>query len=382
MKHQNITEACSSRLRIHLGAIRANYQAIAARVAPARSGAVVKANAYGLGVVRVAPALYREGCRHFFVAQLNEAVTLARAIGADATIFILNGIDPGSEADCAERGFIPVLNSHSQITRWRELARTKGKPLPAALQIDSGMSRLGLPPADAIALAQDPDLPREIDLTLLMTHLACSDEPEHPANRAQLDAFDAIRAHFPTVPASIANSGGTFLPGDFHCDIARPGVALYGVDLAPDVAGLRPVVELEARVVQIRDINAGIGVGYGLTYRAPAPRRLATIAIGYADGWPRSLSGVGAAWHRSVRLPIVGRVSMDSMTVDISALPTDALAEGNFVELLGPAQSLADVARDAGTIAYEILTQLGPRHARIIVDDDGVLEFTAPGERI
>ena len=382
MKHQIIAEACSSRLRIDLGAIRANYRAIAARVAPARSGAVVKANAYGLGVVQVAPALYREGCRHFFVAQLNEAITLARVIGDDATIFILNGLDPGSEADCAERGFLPVLNSHSQIERWRKLARTKGRPLPAALQIDSGMSRHGLPPADASALAQDLHLSREIDLRLLMTHLACSDEPTHPANRAQLDGFYAIRAHFPGVPASIANSGGAFLAGDFHCDIARPGVALYGVDPAPDAHGLRPVVTLEARVLQIREIETGIGVGYGLTYTAPTPHRLATIAIGYADGWPRSLSGVGAAWHRDVRLPIVGRVSMDSMTVDITALPADALAEGDFVELLGPSQSLADVARDADTIAYEILTQLGPRHARIVVDDDGVLEFTAPGERI
>lgn len=382
MTPQFIAEACSSRLRIDLGAIRANYRAIADRVAPARSGAVVKANAYGLGVVQVAPALYREGCRHFFVAQLNEAVTLARVIGDDAALFILNGIDPSSEADCAARGFIPVLNSHSQIARWRQLARSSGRPLPAALQIDSGMSRLGLPPADAIALAQDADLSREIDLRLLMTHLACSDEPAHPANRAQLGAFNSIRARFPGVAASIANSGGAFLPGEFHCDIARPGVALYGVDPAPGAVGLRPVVELEARVLQIRDIEASVGVGYGLTYTALTPHRLATIAIGYADGWPRSLSGVGAVWHRGVRLPIVGRVSMDSITVDISALPIDALAEGDFVELIGPSQSLAEVAEDAGTIAYEILTQLGSRHARIVVDDDGVLEFTAPGERI
>ncbi|MBB5705601.1 alanine racemase [Sphingopyxis panaciterrulae] len=371
--------ACSSRLGIDLDALRANYRAIAERVAPARCGAVVKANAYGLGVARVGAALYREGCRDFFVAQLCEVGPLARVVGSDAAIVILNGLDPESEAVCAAVGAIPVLNSLLQVARWRAHARALGRPLPAALQVDSGMSRLGLPPGDAVALAADPVLPRELDLRLLMTHLACADEPGRAANGDQLAAFRAVAAHFPDVPASIANSGGVFLPADFHADLARPGVALFGVDPGPNAQGLCPVVRLDARVLQIRTIEAGTGVGYGLDHIAPAPQRLATIALGYADGWPRCLGGGGAAWHRGARLPIVGRVSMDSLTVDIGALAENDLAEGDFVELLGPSQSLAGVARDAGTIAYEILTRLGARHARIHVEN-GIADAVLPGE--
>jgi len=371
-------EACSSRLVIDLDALRANYRTLAARVAPARCGAVVKANAYGLGVARVGAALHREGCRSFFVAQLCEAGLLARATRSDATIFILNGLDPGSEAPCVAADAIPVLNSPSQVARWRAHARALGRPLPAALQVDSGMSRLGLSVVDAVALAADPMLSCDLDLRLLMTHLACADEPGRAANADQLAVFRAIAAHFPHVPVSIANSGGIFLPADFHGDLARPGVALFGVDPGPHAQRLRPVVRLDARVLQIRSVAAGTGVGYGLDHVAAAPQRLATIALGYADGWPRCLGGVGAAWHRGARLPIVGRVSMDSLTIDIGALAEGDLAEGDFVELLGPSQSLADVARDAGTIAYEILTRLGARHARIHVED-GTADAVLPG---
>ncbi len=372
-------DAFSSRLSVDLDAIRANYRTIAGRIAPARCGAVVKANAYGLGVAMVGPALYREGCRTFFVAQLCEAGPLAQVLGSDAEIIILNGIDPGSEALCAEPGFVPVLNSATQVERWRTLARAKGRPLPAALQVDSGMSRLGLPPVEAIDLASHPAFAREVDLRLVMSHLACADEPARAANAEQLARFRAVHAHFPGVPASIANSGGAFLGGEFHGDLARPGVALFGVDPGPLAEGLRPVVRLDARILQIRTIEAGTGVGYGFEHIAAARQRLATIAIGYADGWPRCLGGVGAAWHGGMRLPIVGRVSMDSTTVDISALPEEALHEGDFVELIGPSQSLDQVARDAGTIAYEILTQLGARHARIYLES-GAARVRAPGD--
>lgn len=372
-------DAFSSRLGIDLDAIRANYRTIADRIAPARCGAVVKANAYGLGVTMVGPALYREGCRTFFVAQLCEGEPLAQVVGGDTEIFILNGIDPGSEALCAERGLVPVLNSTTQVERWRTLARTHGERLPAALQVDSGMSRLGLPPATAIDLASDPAFARDVDLRLLMTHLACADEPARPANAEQLALFRAVHAHFPGIPASIANSGGTFLGPEFHGDLARPGVALFGVDPGPLAEGLRPTVRLDARVLQIRTIEAGTGVGYGFQHIAAARQRLATIAVGYADGWPRSLGGIGAAWHGGKRLPIAGRVSMDSTTVDISALPEEALHEGDFVELIGPSQPLDQVARDAGTIAYEILTQLGARHARIYLEN-GAAQVQAPGD--
>jgi len=358
----------SSILRIDLDAIRANYRTIADRVAPARAGAVVKADGYGLGAERVAAALYREGCRTFFVARLVEADTLRAVLDADADIFVLNGLDPGAEPRCAGAGHIPVLNSSSQVAAWRGLAVARGVALPAALQLDSGMSRLGLPLTEAERLARDPALTREIDLRLVMSHLACGDEPDHPANAAQFAAFAAGRALFPGVPASLANSGGSFLPKSFHGDIVRPGVALFGVDPGPAATGLRPVATLHARVLQIREIAAGTGVGYGLDHVASDRQRLATIGIGYADGWPRHLGGVGRAWWNGAPLPIVGRVSMDSLTIDISDLRVAALAEGDLVELIGPSQSLADVARDAGTIPYEILTCLGARHARIFVE--------------
>jgi len=364
----DVCPAGSTRLTIDLSAIRDNYRLIAARVAPAACGAVVKADAYGLGVAQVAPVLRDAGCGIFFVAQLGEAVALREAIGADGAIFVLNGLDPGCEEFCAERGFYPVLNSNAQVARWRALARERGEALPAALQVDSGMSRLGLD-ADAVAaLAGDAAFAREVPLRLLMTHLACADAPDDPANAAQLARFDAARALFPGVPASIANSGGAFLAPGFHGDVARPGIALYGAPPSALAIGLRPVVALVARVIQIRAIGAGVGVGYGLDYVASERRRLATIGIGYADGWPRHLSNSGAAWHQGRRLPIVGRVSMDSMTIDITALPDGALAEGDCVELLGPSQSLDDVAGDAGTISYEILTQLGRRHQRRYID--------------
>ena len=374
-----VCPSLSSHLSIDLGAIRSNYRALAERVAPAQCAAVVKADAYGLGVDKVAPALLREGCSTFFVAQLCEAVELCDTIGFGSTIFILNGLDPGCEEICATWNFVPVLNSMSQVERWRATAETAGRPLPAALQVDSGMSRLGLGPDAVRALTEDPDFARAISLRLIMTHLACADEPGHGANGDQLVRFQSDRGLFPHVPASIANSGGAFLPA-FAFDIVRPGVALYGVSPGPGADGITPVVRLDVRVLQIRKVPAGAGVGYGHDYVAPGPRRLATLGIGYADGWPRSLGGTGAAWLDGQRLPIVGRVSMDSMTVDISALRVDALAEGDFVELLGPSQSLDDVARDAGTIAYEILTRLGRRHQRAYVEGSET-EIITPGER-
>jgi len=365
-----ICPSYSTCLTIDLGAIRANYRAIAERIAPAECGAVVKADAYGLGAAKVASALLAEGCRTFFVAQLAEAVALQDAIGTGRTIFILNGLDPGCEAMCASRGFIPVLNSLSQIEHWRATARQHGIPLPAALQVDSGMSRLGIDPEIAGALAADRSFKREVSLRLLMTHLACADDLAHPANAAQLARFQTVRSHMPGVPASAANSGGSFLSPDFHFDVVRPGIALFGVPPRSDVSVLQPVVRLAARVLQIRDVPAGEGVGYGHDYITREPRRLATLGIGYADGWPRHLSDAGAAWHNGMRLPIAGRISMDSLTIDISALAADTISEGDFVELVGPSQSLEQVAGEAGTIAYEILTRLGRRHQRIYVDLD------------
>ncbi|HEY9347639.1 MAG TPA: alanine racemase C-terminal domain-containing protein, partial [Inquilinus sp.] len=228
-----------------------------------------------------------------------------------------------------------------------------------------GMSRMGLSPAELDRIVAEPRRLDGLDLRLVMSHLACAEQQDHPANGTQRLRFDVARRRLPQAPASLANSSGIFLGPDFHYDMARPGAALYG--LAP-VAGaanpLRPVVRLQARVVQLRDIAAGDEIGYGLTWRADGPTRIATVAVGYADGFPRSLSNAGTAHLGDTALPIVGAVSMDSLGLNVSALPEGALRPGAMVDLIGPHRSVDAVAADAGTIGYEILTRLGRRFRR------------------
>lgn len=369
----------SSLLVVDLDALRANYRAVRRHARSALCGAVVKADAYGLGADRVAAALHREGCRTFFVAQLCEALDLHAALPLDSTVVILNGLNPGSEATCADRGFVPVLNSESQVRGWRSVARARRRPLKACLQFDTGMSRLGLPSSVVRAIAQDCSFSRDVNVRLVMTHLACADEADSAANAAQLELFEDPAASFPGVPRSVAASCGIALPARYHLDLVRPGIALYGVAPPSEDIDISPVVRLRARVLQVREVETGTGVGYGLAYSASEPRRLATLALGYADGWPRALEEDGSAWFGNERLPIVGRISMDSMTIDISALPSDALGEGDLVDLVNDNRSLEEIAHRAGTIPYEILTRIGSRHARAYIED-GISTFFMPGE--
>lgn len=357
----------SARLTIDLAAVQSNYRAIAERVAPAAAGAVVKADAYGLGAAMIGPALADAGCRDFFVAVLAEALRLRPLLPADARLYVLNGLQLGAEAQCAAADVRPVLNSLEQAQRWRDLAAAKGVRLAAAVQVDSGMSRLGLSAEEVDALAADAAFFAGVEVALVMSHLACSDAPAASANRQQLDRFNAAAERLaPHAPRSLANSGGSFAAANFHADLVRPGLALYGAEpIAGGTSGLAPVVTLEARVIQVRQIEAGTGVGYGLTYVAEGPRRIATVGLGYADGWPRRLGGRAAAFFQGVRLPIIGRISMDSMSLDVTDLPVGALKEGDFVELIGPHQPLEAVAGQADTVAYEILTGLGRRFARV-----------------
>jgi alanine racemase len=357
-------------LTIDLAAIGANYRLLCDRLAGAECAAVVKADAYGLGAARVAQSLARLGCRHFFVAHLQEGLVLRPVVPAEAEIFVLNGLMPGAEAACLDARLVPVLNSLAQVDAWTALGRRRGRALPAILQVDSGMARLGLAPAEVEVLARDPARLGGIALRAVMSHLACADEPDHPANRAQLQAFEALRRRLPPAPASFANSSGIFLGPDYHFDLARPGAALYGVAPVPGRPNpLHAVVRLDARVIQTRAIGAGDAVGYGHAFRAAAPTRIATLGVGYADGWLRSMGSRGRAYVGDRALPIAGRVSMDSLTLDISALPADMLAPGDFVELIGPHQTVDDVAAAAGTIGYEILTSLGGRYVRRYLGD-------------
>ncbi|MBB5703198.1 alanine racemase [Ochrobactrum daejeonense] len=355
-------------LTIDLAALRHNYTAVARRIAPTRAAAVVKADAYGLGANRVAPAFYEAGCRDFFVAHLGEAIVLKPALKPDATLYVLNGLQPGTEAACARESIVPVLNSLEQVENWAALAAANGKKLPALLQVDTGMSRLGLSVQELDQLADNLSLLDGIDVRFIMSHLASGDEPENPANARQLAAMRAALARLPKLPVAFANSGGSFLDKSYHFDLARPGVALYGVGPNTGDNPILPVLTLSARVIQVRDVDKGAAIGYGGTYIARGPMRVATIAVGYADGWFRSLSNKGSAFYGETRLPVIGRVSMDSITLDVSALPADTLRLGSLVELIGPHQRLEDVARDCDTIPYEILTALGNRYARVYVE--------------
>lgn len=362
-------ERAGAWLTVDLAAVRENYRRLRARLAGARCAAVVKADAYGLGAARVAPLLADEGCRDFFVAHLDEALALRPLLGEACSLFVLNGLPPGAEAEAAEAGIVPVLNSLAQLDAWTALGRRQERRLPAVLQLDSGMSRLGLPAEELARLVEAPQRLAGLDLRLVMSHLACADEPSHPANVEQLAVFSAGCARLPAAPRSLANSSGIFLGDAFHFDLARPGVALYGGNPTPDAANpMRPVVRLEAKVIQLRDLKAGAAVGYGYSYRAGGPMRVATISLGYADGWLRSLSNAGRAYLGEIALPIVGRVSMDSITLDVSALPEGALGPGATVELLGERQTVDAVAAAAGTIGYEILTSLGHRYHRRYLD--------------
>lgn len=359
--------AAGAILTIDLGAIRENYRRLKAQLGGVRCAGVVKADGYGLGAAPIARALAEEGCTIFFVALLAEGLALRKALGPQPVVHVLNGLPSGSEPEAVAAELVPVINSAGQLKAWGEACRQAGRKLPAAIQVDSGMSRLGMAPAEVEAIAADPHAFDGIAVTLVMSHLACADEPEHPANERQWLVFERLRKVLPEAPASLANSSGIFLGSAFHFDLARPGAALYGINPTPGEPNpMLPVVRLQAKVVQIRSLQTGAGVGYGHTFHATGPLSAATISLGYADGWHRRAAS--AAWFEGVRLPFLGRVSMDSIILDISALPEGKLAEGDLVELLGPSQSVDDAAGHAGTIGYEILTSLGSRFHRRYVN--------------
>ncbi|MFC4351659.1 alanine racemase [Fodinicurvata halophila] len=353
-------------LTIDLEALQANYRRLAQAAAPARCAAVVKADAYGLGLDRVAPALAEAGANTFFVALPEEGMRL-RSLLPDVTIYVLSGFFEGAETDYAEYQLRPVLNSLPDIERYRRL--TIETALPAALHLDTGMSRLGLSRAEWHRLQEDPELVQGLDLRLFMSHLACAEDREAPLNTTQQERFRQARAFLPDIPASLANSSGIFLGPDYGFELVRPGVALYGANPTPGLESpMRPVVRLSVRILQVREIDSGESVGYGATYTADAPRRVATIAAGYADGVHRALSSTGRAWIGGYELPFLGRVSMDLISLDVSNLPEALAQQGQSVDLLGPDQDIDSLAGQAGTIAYEMLTSLGRRYHRQYLD--------------
>jgi alanine racemase len=345
-------------LTIDLDAVVANWGKLQRMVEPALCAAVVKADAYGLGADRVAPALAAAGCRSFYVAQLDEGTALRRYLPA-AEIAVFDGVLPGTEAEFAQHRLVPVLNGLEQIERWAGFARGS-RELPAILHLDTGLNRLGLSPGDVERLAEEPRRLAGLTLHAVISHLACADRPADPMNTAQLESFRRLHARLPPARASVASSSAIFLGPAFHLDEVRPGAALYGIRPLPNQANpMAQVIALHAQILQVREVDSPMTVGYGATHRVRRPSRIATVGVGYADGYFRALSNRSLGFIGDHPAPLVGRVSMDLITLDVTDVPAGLARPGARVELVGPHRALDQIAADAGTIDYEILTSLG-----------------------
>jgi len=360
-------ETAPLRLLLDGNALVANWRWMAAQAPGAACGAAVKADGYGLGARAVVARLAAAGCGDFFCATWAEAVALGELPGG-ARLAVLHGVRAEDMALARGARARPVLNSVEQVARWREAGGGA-----CDVMVDTGMNRLGLSPAEAISFASAGDAPAP---ALVMTHLACADTPAHPLNAAQLASFQRVRDAFQGAEFSVANSAGVFLGPDYHFDLARPGIALYGGEAVDGTANpMAPVVTLEARIVAVRDVPAGETVGYGATALPARASRIATVSVGVADGYPRAASGSGVPLRHSVsrgavgyvagrHVPVIGRVTMDLTTFDITDLPENAVRTGDYVSLFGNGITLDDAARSAGTIGYELLTSLGKRYER------------------
>jgi alanine racemase len=326
--------------------------------------AVVKANGYGLGLEAVTAKLAKAGCKTFFVADIAEA-RRARTRAREATIYVLNGFSPDAADAFAELNVQPVINSTTELAEWDAFVAAKSWHGGAALHVDTGMNRLGISAEEAAALALRLRSEHH-GITLLMSHLACAETPDHPLNANQIRLFREIRMLYHGVPASLVNSSGIFLGETAHFDLARPGAALYGINPTPRRGNpMRNVVELTGRILQIRPVQQGETVGYGAAWTAKRASRIAVVAVGYADGLLRSASGNdhkgGVAVVAGQRCPIAGHISMDLACVDITEVTEGAAHRGDVATFLGEALPVDEVAAAAGTIGYEILVRLGPR---------------------
>lgn len=355
-----------ARLVISLDAIAANYRKIAALATPAKTGAAVKADAYGLGLAPVARCLAKAGCEIFFVAHFAEGVAL-RAILPDAHVYVLHGLPIGAAEKYIAHALRPVLNSLPDLAAWRSVG---SRGIGAILNFDTGMSRLGMGSKETATLAASPGLLAGVQIDYLMSHLSCADTPTHPLNAQQHAAFNRLRDLFPGMPASLANTAGVLLGPQYCHDLVRPGIGLYGG--CPAGTGGNPfqgAVQLYAKILQLRDVDSTDYVGYGATYRPGGPARIAVAGIGYADGYMRTLGNSGFGAIGGQRVPCVGRVSMDLCAFDVSGVPEELCAPGCEIELIGPNVPMENAAAAAGTINYEILTRLGSRLARSYIGE-------------
>ncbi|MCP4936874.1 MAG: alanine racemase [bacterium] len=366
----DLASGSTALLTIDLAAIGENYMRLCELAKGAQCASVVKADAYGLGAAHVVPVLYDLGCRTFFVATVREGIAL-RASHSDIRIYILDGLFKGTGPLFVEHELSPVLGSLAMLEHWAAFCALRDQKHPAALHLDTGMNRLGLGPGEIIDLvAHQSSILNEVNIDLVMSHLACADEPEHASNQKQLTQFLTHMNNLPAIPASLANSAGIFLGPSYALDLVRPGIALYGgqpnID---DTSAMRPVVTLTTHIAQLRTVEKGGSIGYGGAYVAKRHTRLATLPVGYADGYHRMLGSSNDRRGASTYIggheaPLLGRVSMDLITIDVTDIPAELAIVGAEVELLGAHVLIDDLAKIAGTIGYEILTSLGARYER------------------
>jgi alanine racemase len=351
----------ASVLIIDLSALAANY-ALFQKTAPGAAVAgILKADAYGIGMEKVWAVLENAGCPLYFTALPEEALAL-RCL-TKKPVAVLGGIPGDNEDEFIHHNLIPVLNSLDDIEHWQKAARKHGIELPAIIHFDTGMNRLGLPECEAARLLAEPQRLENLKIMLVMSHFACADEKDHPLTARQYERFRDIAAHFPQAKKSLANSSGIFRDPRFHFDMARPGMALYGLNPLPETKSpVKPVVSLHTRLLQVKDVPPGETIGYGAAHECRGRTRVGTVALGYADGFLRSNSGKGALYFGDAPCPIIGRVSMDLVTVDLGVADAQP---GDMLEVLGPHRDADALAAIAGTIGYEILTSLGRRYERV-----------------
>jgi len=362
MKKQDITTE-SGKLTIDLNALADNYRTFQSITSESCAVAgVIKANAYGLGASYVFNTLKKLGCPQFFVATLDEALTL-RKHDKETPLAVLGGLFTGAENEYIHYNILPVLNSLEDVERWTKMARQKQEKLPALLHFDTAMNRLGLGTDETQILLNNLSLLDGLDVQLIMSHFACADEKDHPLTQAQAKKFADIAQHFPNAKKSLANSSGLFSDKAYHYDLVRPGYALYGGNPTPHTANpVKPVISLNIRVLQVRNAQKNETIGYGASHKFDKKTQVATLALGYADGFLRALSGKAKLYYNGMPCDVLGRVSMDLTSIDVSHIPN--IKQGDWVEILGPHQSVDDLADAAGTIGYEILTSLSQRYKR------------------
>ena len=365
----NFKDQTGSILTIDLNIMAKNFAYLKKRLSPKTiCSAVVKSNAYGLGLEQVVCRLLEEGCDSFFVAMMDEAIKVRNLLNksrVNADIYLLNGLNKGIEKDIIKFGVIPVLNCIAEIEQWSSYCKTNEKKFKAIINFDTGMSRLGLDSYEITKLQNNPKLIENIDIDYLMSHLACADDREQVKNKEQKFLFDEIRSNFISKRASLSNSAGIFLGKEYHYDMVRPGAAIYGLQpLKKEVNEIEQVINLKGKILQTFIVDSSATVGYGATFRANRKTRIATVALGYGDGYFRTLGNQGKGYIGKQPVPVIGRISMDLVTFDVTDVKEEDSRRGDMIELIGPHYTVEQLAADAGTIGYEILTNLGGRYFR------------------